>query len=48
MGGKGIKEGGRERDFIRDFWGMEEMDLGSKEKEWKEVCTLCVILMEDG
>jgi hypothetical protein len=42
MGGRGIKEGGREKDFIRDFWGMEEMDLECRGMG-NEVCTLCVI-----
>jgi hypothetical protein len=41
-GGKGIKEGGRERNFIRNFWGMEDMDLESKEEEWRKKYVLCV------
>ncbi len=47
MGGRGIEERGRERDFIRDFCGMEEMNMECRRME-KEVCILCVILMEDG
>ncbi len=47
MGGRGIEERGRERDFIRDFCGMEEMDLECRGME-KEVYILCVVLMEDG
>ncbi len=41
-GGKGIEEGGRERNFIGDFWGMEEMDLESKEEERRKKYVLCV------
>jgi hypothetical protein len=43
---RGIEERGRKRDFIRDFCGMEEMDMECKSLE-KQVCILCVIL-EDG
>ncbi len=41
-GGRGIKEGGRERNFIIDFWGMEEMDLECRGKKWKNKYVLCV------
>jgi hypothetical protein len=42
MGGRGIKERGRKRDFIKDFWGMEEMDLKNRREEWKKKYVLCV------
>jgi hypothetical protein len=38
---RGIKKGGRKRDFIRDFWGMEEMDLESRREEWKNKYFMC-------
>ncbi len=36
-GGRGIDEGGRKRDFIINFWGMEEMDLECRGEEWKKI-----------
>ncbi len=40
-GERGIQKRGRERDFIKDFWEMEKMDLESRREEWKKKYFVC-------
>jgi hypothetical protein len=48
MRGRGIEEGEKERDFIRDFWEIDNSHLECGWEEWKNKYVLCVVLMEDG
>ncbi len=38
---RGIKKRGRKRDFIKNFWGMEEMNMESRGEEWKKKYFVC-------
>jgi len=42
MGGRGVEEGGKERDFIRDVWEIENSHLECRGEESRKKYVLCV------
>jgi hypothetical protein len=42
MGGRGIEEGARERNFIRNFWEIKNSHLECEGKESRKKYVLCL------
>jgi len=48
MWGKGIEEGGRGGNKLKIFGRWKTLTWSVEERNGEKICTLCVIIMEDG